>query len=67
MFTSFILYTFTDCIFDDDRVGQEELLFVEVRNLRLGPVALILKETLFVESVVNGLYVFLNRYHDVTL
>ena len=67
MFTSFILDAFTDCIFDDDRVGQEELLFVEVRNLRLGPVALILKETLLVESVVDGLYVFLNRYHDVTL
>ena len=67
MFTSFIFDAFTDCIFDDDRVGQEELLFVEVRNLRLGPVALILKETLLVESVVDGLYVFLNRYHNVTL
>ena len=67
MFTSLVLNAFSDCIFDDDRVGQEELLFVKVRYLRLWSVTLILEETLFIESVVDGLYVFLDWYYDVTL
>ena len=67
MLTSLILDAFAYGIFNDDRVGQEELLFVKVWDFRLGSVALILKESLFVESVVDGLYVFLDRYHYVTL
>ena len=67
MSTSLILDTFAYGIFYYDRVRQEELLFVKVRNLRLRSVTLVFEESLFVESVVDGFYVFLDRYHDVTL